>query len=166
MSDHLLLERLQFETELLGTRTVEQTKPGALADLTLLCQEIPAHARMSRESLFRRLVNERRADELEEEGCRFLACVRQARKAMSEMAFTFGMPFSGIQAELEQIEEEHLERWPWSRKADLEQARAEAERGETVDVEDAFAALAGVSREEWEGRVEAYRHRKESHGGK
>ena len=68
MSDHMLLERLQFETELLGTRTVEQTKPGALADLTLLCQEIPAHARMSRESLFRRLVNERRADELEEEG--------------------------------------------------------------------------------------------------
>ena len=33
-------------------------------------------------------------------------------------------------------------------------------------MEDAFAALAGVSREEWEGRVEAYRHRKESHGGK
>ena len=166
MSDNLLLERLQLETELLEARTAEQTEPSLVADLALLCKEIPAHARMSRESLFRRLVETRRADELEEEGQLFLTCVRQALKAMSELAAVFGSPFPRIQAELGQIEQEHLDRWPWLRKEDLEQARAEADRGETVDVEDAFAAMAGVSREEWENRVEVYQRRKQSKEGK
>jgi hypothetical protein len=166
MSENLLLERLQLETELLEGRTAEQTDPNLVVDLALLCQEIPAHARMSRESLFRRLVKTRQADKLEEEGQLFLTCVRQALKAMSELAAVFGVPFHQIQAELEQIEQEHLDRWPWVRKEDLDQARAEAARGETVDVEDAFAAMAGVSREEWETRVEAYQRRKQSQEGK
>ena len=166
MSDNLLLERFQLETELLETRTSDQTEPSLVADLALLCEEIPAHARMSRESLFRRLVKTRRADELEEAGQLFLTCVRRARKIISELAAEFGTPFARIQAELEQIEQEHLDRWPWFRKEDLDQARAEADRGETVDVEDAFAAMAGVSREEWETRVEAYQRQKHSQEGK
>jgi hypothetical protein len=132
--------------------------------LNLRCsgKEIPAHARMSRESLFRMLVKTRRADKLEEKGQLLLTCVRQALKAISELAAVFGMPFHQIQAELEQIEQEHLDRWPWSKKEDLDQARAEAAQRETVDVEDAFAAMAGVSREEWENRVEA--HQRWKHG--
>ena len=166
MSDNLLLERLRLEAELLEGRTAQQIEPSLVADLALLCKEIPAHARMCRESLFRRLVKSRRADKLEEEGQLFLTCVRQALKAMSELAAVFGVPFHQIQAELEQIEKEHLDRWPWVRKEDLDQARAEADRGETVDVEDAFAAMAGVSREEWENRVEVYQRRKHSQEGK
>ena len=156
MSDNLLLERFRLEAELLEGRTAEQTEPSLVADLALLCKEIPTHARMSRESLFRRLVKSRRADKLEEEGQLFLTCVRRSLKAMAELAAEFGVPFHQIQAELEQLEKEHLDRWPWLRKEDLDQARAEADRGETVDVADAFAAMAGVSREEWENRVEVY----------
>jgi len=165
-SDNLLLERLPLEAELLKGRTAEQTEPSLVADLALLCKEIPAHARMSRESLFRRLLKTRQKDKLEEEGQLFLTCVRQALKAMAELAAVFGAPFQQIQAELEQIEQEHLDRWPWLRKEDLDQARAEAAQGETVDVEDAFAAIAGVSREELENRVEAYQRRKHSQEGK
>jgi hypothetical protein len=166
MSNNLLLERLRLETELLEGGTADQTEPGSVADLALLCGEIPAHARMCRDSLFRRLVKGRRADELEAKGQSFLSCVRQARKALSGLATVFGGPFHRIQSELEQIEQEHLDRWPWLRKEDLDQARAEADRGETADVEDAFAAMAGVSREEWENRVEAHRHRKLAQEGK
>jgi hypothetical protein len=154
MSDNLLLERLRLEAELLNGRSAGQTEPSLVADLALLCKEIPAHARMSRESLFRRLVLTRHADQLEEEGQLLLTCVRHALKVMAELAAVFGAPFHQIQAELEQIEQEHLERWPWLRKEDLDQARAEAARGETVGVEDAFAAIAGLSREEWKNRVE------------
>ena len=166
MSDNLLLERLRLEAELLTGRTAEQTEPSLVSDLALLCKEIPAHARMSRESLFRRLVKTRQADKLEEAGQLFLTYVRLALKAMGELAAAFGVPFHQIQAELEQIEQEHLDRWPWLRKEDLDQARTEAARGETVDVEDAFAAMVGVSREEWESRVEGYQRRKHSQEGK
>ncbi len=58
-------------------------------------------------------------------------------------------------ADVESIRSEALDNWPWTpTKEEWEEAIAEFERGESVDIDDAFAAANGLSREEWLRLVE------------
>ncbi len=111
------------------------------------------------------LLKAHRVDELQQVGETILAGLDGAIQAVAAFAEHTTQPLSGVQAELEEIRREHLDTWPWFRQEDLDQARAEATRGETVDMDDAFAAIAGVSREEWQRRVDAYEKQKRNREG-
>jgi hypothetical protein len=65
---------------------------------------------------------------------------------------------------LERAGEAHTNNWPWFRKEDEDEALAEYARGETVPLEEAFAQIAGVSKEEWRRRVERRRAELEKGG--
>jgi hypothetical protein len=59
---------------------------------------------------------------------------------------------------VEALRSEALDNWPWTpTKQEWDEAAAEFERGEGVDIDDAFAEAAGVSREEWLRLVEERR---------
>ena len=111
------------------------------------------------------LVKARRVDDLQQVGETILAGLDAAIQTVAVLAKNSVEPLAGVGAELEQIRREHLDTWPWFRQEDLDQARAEAARGETVEMDDAFAAIAGVSRAEWQRRVEAYQQRQRNREG-
>jgi hypothetical protein len=50
-----------------------------------------------------------------------------------------------------------LERWPVGSDEEIAQARAAANRGEGLDLDEAFAEIAGVDAAAWRQRVEEYR---------
>lgn len=61
-------------------------------------------------------------------------------------------------AEVEAVRSEALDNWPWApTKEEWDAAVAEFERGDSVDVDDAFAAANDMSREEWTRLVEERR---------
>jgi hypothetical protein len=67
---------------------------------------------------------------------------------------------AGVQGALEKLgglRREVAERWPVGNAAELAEARAAAARGEAVPLDEAFAELAGVSKEEWRRLVEGRR---------
>jgi len=160
MTINVLLERFRFESDLVAdTAQATPSRKG----LVQLCRELPAHARQAWESLWD-LVRERRVDEFQEAGEAFLKSLDGAIKALSSLA-KLGESVQGVQADLEQLREEHKERWPWFRKEDVLEALAESARGETLPVDDAFAQIAGVSREEWASRLEERQRRHDQEGG-
>ena len=67
--------------------------------------------------------------------------------------------------EIEGLRSETLDNWPWTpTKEEWDEAVAEFERGEGVDIDDAFAEAAGLSREEWLRLVEERRQTKDRAG--
>lgn len=65
--------------------------------------------------------------------------------------------------EINRIEDRLLKHWPWAlTKEDEEKVLDEFRRGECPDLDEAFAQIAGVSREVWKERVEAYRRTRRS----
>ena len=82
---------------------------------------------------------------------------------MDDLARTFAgagrpIPRAGELAEairhVETLKGQALDFWPYSAAA-VADGLAEHRRGETVNLTEAFAAIAGVSKEEWLRRVEA-----------
>ncbi len=67
--------------------------------------------------------------------------------------------------EVEAIRSQALDNWPWApTKKEWDEAVAEFDRGEGVDIDDAFADAAGLSREEWLRLVEERRRTKDGSG--
>jgi hypothetical protein len=60
------------------------------------------------------------------------------------------------------LEAQIFEHWPRFSNKDVAEARAALARGECLDLEDAFAQIAGVDRETWRRRVEERRQARNS----
>ncbi|HEX5270653.1 MAG TPA: hypothetical protein VFW33_09215, partial [Gemmataceae bacterium] len=71
----------------------------------------------------------------------------------------------GVIREVETLRAEVFDNWPWApSREEWEEAVGEFERGGGVDIDDAFAEAAGVSREEWLRLVEERRRAKDGAG--
>jgi len=163
--DSLLHDRLRLEANLIAGISLETGRPNQRdQDAILICKDLPAHARQARQSLWE-LLKARKVEDLQEAGETILATLDLAIRVVGAFANRTQEPLRGVQAELEQIRQEHLDRWPWLTQEDLDKAREEAARGDTIDIDDAFPAIAGVSRAEWESKLEAYQQKKRSQGG-
>ncbi len=55
---------------------------------------------------------------------------------------------------VQNLKDQLFRHWPWFSDEDIALARLEEERGELLDLDDAFAAIAGVDKESWLRRVE------------
>lgn len=68
--------------------------------------------------------------------------------------------------EIEKQRGEALERWPWPpTPEEAAEAIAEYERGDSLPLDEAFAEIAGVSKEEWLARAERRRQELRGRGG-
>ncbi len=66
---------------------------------------------------------------------------------------------------LEQLPEVHRKSWPRENPPSLAKVEEEYRRGECLSLEDAFAQIAGMSRDDWLRRVEAHKNKKEANKG-
>ncbi len=94
----------------------------------------------------------------------------QLRGTAQEVS-SHGQPVPGLPRlldvirEVEALRSEVFDNWPWTpTKEEWDEAVAEFERGEGVDIDDAFAEAAGVSREEWLRLVEQRRQTRDGSG--
>lgn len=69
-----------------------------------------------------------------------------------------------VQSLLEELRARLDREWPVGTPDDVAQARAELARGETLELEEAFAGMAGISREELRQRVEEHKRRRQALG--
>jgi len=149
----LLLERSKMESRLLAKANAREDASAIL----VLAREIPNHLRQAHGALWG-LVRFGPVDVLQELGEAFQEILDETigtlRQLSANNPHLAGL--AGVQAEVEQLRQEHQERWPWFRMEDLGQALAESARGETLELDDAFAQIAGISREDWLRRVEDY----------
>jgi hypothetical protein len=65
-------------------------------------------------------------------------------------------------AQLEGMKQELDQCWPWFRQQHIEEGRAEHAHGECLELEEAFAQIAGVDKETWRRRVEDHVRSKQS----
>jgi hypothetical protein len=65
---------------------------------------------------------------------------------------------------LEDLLKVHAVGWPWKEMPTWEEAIAAHDRGETLDLDEAFAEISGVTREEWLERVEAQKRLRHNAG--
>ena len=63
-------------------------------------------------------------------------------------------------AEKEQVDFLLQRSWPVEGKAEERKALKEVENGQGVEIDDAFANIAGMSKEEWLKKVEAHKRKK------
>jgi hypothetical protein len=156
MSYTILLERLRMESELVARAVKNSTASGKSngKQVALLCEELPAHARQVQEFLWE-TIWAGPSEDFQEAGETFRQLLDEMIDTLGKLTALSNGSLAGVQADLEKLRREHVERWPWFSQQDVDQARAEDARGETVDMDDAFAGIAGVSREEWQRRVEA-----------
>jgi hypothetical protein len=165
MSTDVLVERFRLEADLVARTTQEDGQNRRLEPLLLICKDLPAHARQAWESLWTQ-VRDQMLEDLQEAGESFLLVLDQAIVVVGAFAEHTEEPLRGIQADLEQLRQEHKDAWPWCSEDEMDEARAESARGETLELDEAFAEIAGVSREEWLHRVEQHKRRKgEQQGG-
>ena len=156
MSTDVLVERFRLEADLLARTTAENGSTPRKSAVLLLSKDLPVHARQAWESLWD-LVRDGMLDDLQETGESFLVVLDQAIGVVRAFGDHTEEPLRGIQANLERLRQEHKDSWPWCSEQDLDDARAEIVRGETLEMDDAFAEIAGVSREEWLQRVEEHK---------
>ena len=160
----------------LAARKEGQAAPGRqeLEDLVALCIDLSASGRDLLEKEYRRLFKEpkltvawlrERRQVMEELTAGFLhlaesvrACVREAGEAAATL------PARQVVSRLDdaintlgQARQSVLERWPVGTDDQIAEARASAARGEGLDVDEAFAQIAGVPVEAWRLRVEEYK---------
>ncbi len=170
MNEVLLLERCRMESKLLdqfaaGWNNGAEAIPALeLKQVVRLCKDLPAHFRQAQDALWDRIMAGL-VDDFQKTGEEFLAALDEALGLLRKVA---GQAQNGtlgaVLAELEQMRQEHQERWPWFTQKDLDEARAEAARGETLELTDAFAEIAGVSRERFLEMVKAHEQRKRDMG--
>ena len=61
-------------------------------------------------------------------------------------------------AAVERLRDDTLRHWPWPpTEGDIQRVREAVGRGETLELDAAFAEIAGVSTEEWRRRVEEHK---------
>ena len=150
-----------------------------LEDLVVLCSELSVSGRELLEKEYKRVFKEpkltvawlrerRRAIvDLSDIYLQLAESVRaaayhtwQAAGSPSGKDFVFWLD-GAIQA-LTQARQSVLERWPVGGDEEIAEARASAARGQGLDVDEAFAQIAGVDVETWRQRVEEYqRHHPE-----
>ncbi len=162
----LLLKRFMMESSFVAELAEERGMDEAKADveaLVRLLQDIAAHTREAWQSQWFKLARERRVDDFQYRGEQFQNILDMMILAVERM-LAVGLPVQAVLSDLEQLRERHKEDWPWFRKEDEEKALAESARGETMSVDDAFAEIAGVSREEWSQRLEERRRRRDQEG--
>lgn len=158
MTESILLERFRMESDLATQATGEAS---VADDFVQFCRELPVHARQAQDALWR-LVMEGKVTDFQQHGESLLKTLEGAIKAVSVAAWREQL--RDVLADLEEVRQEHLSRWPWFSQEDVERAKAEASRGETSDMEDALARIAGVSREEWDRKVDTYEQQKRTAG--
>jgi hypothetical protein len=90
----------------------------------------------------------------------------RAQEASSHGQKVQGLPrLDEVIREIEAFRSEVFDSWPWTpTKEEWDEAVAEFERGGGVDIDDAFAEAAGVSREEWLRLVEQRRRTRDGSG--
>ena len=163
MPNDLLLKWLRLEsnfaTEIAQDAKTEANDHGidrfVAESLVGRMRALSTDLRQSCEKLWKDQVRERMVDQWQATGEAFLEVLDALVAATEELA-ALGLPLQGVQSDIEQLRQEHKDRWPWFHKNDVEQALAESERGETLEVDEAFARIAGVSREEWVRRLEEH----------
>jgi hypothetical protein len=68
----------------------------------------------------------------------------------------------GAIAEVERLRADTLNHWPWPpTPEEVAEAVAEYERGDSLPLDEAFAEIAGVSKEAWLERVEEHKRRRD-----
>ena len=156
MSTDVLVERFRLEADLLTRTTAKNGSARLESAFLLISKDLPVHARQAWESLWHR-VRDNMLDDLQEAGESFLLVLDQAIATVGAFEDHTEEPLRGIQANLEQLRQEHKDSWPWCSEQDLDEVRAEIVRGETLEMDDAFAEIAGVRREEWLRRTEEHK---------
>lgn len=90
---------------------------------------------------------------------RTLSVLRDVRALAQDVAQNTGHPLEGAPQLDEAVETvarmkaAFVHQWPWLEDSELQKAWTEYQRGEYLDLEDAFAQIAGVDRETWRRRV-------------
>jgi hypothetical protein len=147
MSTDILVERFRLEADLVARTTQQDGLNHRLEPVFLICKDLPGHARQAWESLWT-LVKDQMPEDLQEAGESFLVVLDHAIAVVAAFAENTEEPLRGIQEDLERLRQEHNDTWPWCSEQDLDEARAESARGETLELDEAFAEILGVSRED------------------
>jgi hypothetical protein len=142
-------------------------------DLVALCFELSASGRELLEKEHKRLFEEpnltvawlrerRRAiEELSDNYLQLAQSIRASasrawQDAGSPAGVDFGLLDDAIQA-VARAKQELLDRWPVGSDQEIAEARAAASRGEGLELDEAFAQIAGVDGAAWRQRVEEYK---------
>ncbi len=170
MSESLLLDRCQLESRLVSQATatwdngVQNIPEFERKQVLLLCRELPGHLRQAQNALWDK-IKARQVFDFQRVGEEFLAVVEESIALTRKLADRFQNGALGaVLTELEQLQTEHQERWPWFSQKDVDEAREASARGETMELTDAFAQIAGVSREQFLEMVKAHEQRKREKG--
>ncbi len=152
----LLMSRSIQETRLLASANAREDA----SEILVLAQEIPSHLRQTHVALWN-LVRSGPVDAIQAAGEEFLRQLDETIATLGALVSKNALLASLVDlgVEVERLRQEHLDRWPWFQSQDIEEALAESARGETLELDDAFAQLAGVSREEWLQQVAAHERR-------
>ena len=142
-------------------------------ELALLCYELAVSGRQLLEYEYRHIFHEpdvtvswlqERRRILEELSADFQGLVESVRAVAHEARQAVGPPGAveilgrldeAIRAAAE-TKQRVLEQWPVGSDDEIHEAQAAAARGEGLDLDEAFAQIAGVDVETWRRRVEAY----------
>jgi hypothetical protein len=143
-------------------------------DLVALCAELSAAGGELLEKEYRRLFKEpnptvawllERRQVIEDLSASYVQLAESVRAAVYQAAQASGSPSGkdfvllldrAIQAIL-QARQRVLERWPVGSEAEIEEASSSAARGQGLDVDEAFAQIAGVDVETWRRRLEEHK---------
>jgi hypothetical protein len=143
-------------------------------DLAALCSELSLSGRDLLEKEYKRIFKEpnptvawlrerrRVLEELSDDYVRLAESIRaSASRAWQAAEAPVGKDVEvrlggAIQAVL-QAKQSVLDRWPVGSDQEIAEAQAAASRGEGLDLDDAFAQIAGVDVETWRQRVEEYK---------
>jgi hypothetical protein len=144
-----------------------------VADLMALCLELSVSGRELLEKEHKRLFEEpdltvawlrerrRVIEELSDNYVQLVESIRaSAFRAWQAAGSPAGVDFARLDAAVEAIalsKQRLLERWPVGSDEEIAAGRAAANRGEGLDLDEAFAQIAGVDVTQWRERVEEYK---------
>ncbi len=144
-----------------------------VADLMTLCLELSVSGRELLEKEHKRLFQEpnltvawlrerrRVIEELSNNCVQLVESIRaSAFRAWQAAGSPAGVDFARLDGAVEaiaQAKQKLLERWPVGSDEEIAAARAAANRGEGLELHEAFAQIAGVDVAQWRQRVEEYK---------
>ena len=166
-------DRMQSVRQLALTEEGQMLSWRDFADLVALCLELSLSGRDLLENEHKRLFQEpnltvawlrerrRVIEELSDTYTQLAESVRaSALRAWQAAGAPAGIDFAGLDGAIQavaQTRQRVLERWPVGSEEEEEEARASAARGEGLDLDEAFAQIAGVDVAAWRQRVEEYK---------
>ena len=150
-----------------------------LDDLVTLCAELAVSGRDLLEKEYRRLFKEpsatvtwlrERRRVVEELSAGFLQLAESVRESVQRAAEGNGLPSdAALLARIEDAikmlstaRQSVLERWPVGDDQEIAAAQASAAQGQGLDIEEAFAQIAGVPVEEWRRQKAEFKRRRQA----